>query len=266
MSDGSTHGAFLDTAVRLAEEAGRFLKEIPQDAKEVAFKGQIDLVTAGDLGAEKIIIEGLSAEFPSHSLLAEESGAEKRGSDYLWIVDPLDGTTNYAHGLPVYCVSIALARAGQTVLGVVHDPNASETFVAQREAGAFLNGERVRVSQVPELSRSLLATGFPYDVREHPVDLFRQFERFYMSSQGVRRLGAAAIDLAYVGCGRLDGFWESGLKPWDMAAGALIIEEAGGCTTGFSGESLDIHRPQIVASNGLVHEAMLSHIDTLRSG
>ncbi|HET9786802.1 MAG TPA: inositol monophosphatase family protein, partial [Pyrinomonadaceae bacterium] len=178
-------------------------------------------------------------------------------SDWKWIVDPLDGTTNYSHGYPCFCVSIAIERAGQIEIGVVYDPMRDEVFAAERGQGATLNGRQMRVSEVEDLNRAMLCTGFPYNVRERP-DFARDFTNFTMSAQAVRRDGSAAIDLAYVACGRFDGFWEDGLNPWDIAAGILLIQEAGGRVTDFRDAPLDIYTPKVLASNGLVHRAMMS--------
>ncbi len=252
----------LDFAIETAREAGRVLAErFGRASLEVTHKGDIDLVTESDLAAERLIVERISSYYPRHQILAEEAGkveaeAGAGGSAYKWIVDPLDGTTNYAHGYPCYCVSIALERAGELVLGVIHDPTRDETFAAERGAGATLNGRRIRVSEIQDLNEALLCTGYPYDVRGRD-NFARNFKNFILHAQGVRRDGSAALDLAYVACGRFDGFWEEGLRPWDVAAGALLIEEAGGRVSRYDDAPYDIYTPPIMASNGLVHEAMM---------
>ncbi|MGI9104798.1 MAG: inositol monophosphatase family protein [Pyrinomonadaceae bacterium] len=252
----------LDFAIETAREAGRVLAErFGRASLEVMHKGDIDLVTESDLAAERLIVERIRNYHPRHAILAEEAGTVERGagttaSDYKWIIDPLDGTTNYAHGYPCFCVSIALERRGELVIGVIYNPTRDEMFAAERGAGATLNGRRIRVSEVDELNQALLCTGFPYDVRERG-DFARHFHNFIMYSQGVRRDGSAALDLAYVACGRFEGFWEEGLRPWDVAAGAVIIEEAGGRVSRYDNAPLDIYSSPIMASNGLVHEAMM---------
>lgn len=251
----------LNFAIQVAREAGNVLVDRLGRAVQVSNKGAIDLVTEADLASEKLIIERIRSHYPRHAILAEESGASEenpanpRGSEWRWIIDPLDGTTNYAHGYPCFCVSIGVERAGQLELGVVYDPMRNEMFAAERGQGATLNERPIRVSQVEELGRAMVCTGFPYNVRERP-DFARDFTNFTMEAQAVRRDGSAALDLAYVACGRFDGFWEDGLNPWDVAAGVLLIEEAGGKVTNFDGASLDIYSPKVLASNSLVHESM----------
>ncbi|HEX6729234.1 MAG TPA: inositol monophosphatase family protein, partial [Pyrinomonadaceae bacterium] len=204
--------------------------------------------------------ERIRTHYPLHGILAEESGeavAVGPGrSDWKWIIDPLDGTTNYAHGYPCFCVSIALEHAGTLEVGVVYDPMRDEMFAAERGQGATLNERRIRVSTIEDLNSAMLCTGFPYDVRTRP-DFARDFATFTLHAQAVRRDGSAAIDLAYIACGRFDGFWEDGLNTWDMAAGALLIKEAGGRITNFEDEPLDIYTKKVVASNGLIHSSML---------
>jgi myo-inositol-1(or 4)-monophosphatase len=251
----------LNFAIEMARDAGRILIDRQGRSLQVSNKGDINLVTEADLAAEKLIIERIRSYYPRHAILAEESGASSVDetvppSEWKWIIDPLDGTTNYAHGYPCFCVSIAAERAGKIELGVVYDPVRDELFAAQRGQGATLNERTIRVSEVDDLNRAMLCTGFPYDVRERP-DFARHFTKFTMHSQAVRRDGSAALDLAFVACGRFDGFWEDGLNPWDTAAGLLLIEEAGGQITDYKGATLDIYKPEVLASNGLVHEAMM---------
>lgn len=252
----------LNFAIQMARDAGRILIDRQGRALQVSNKGDIDLVTESDLASEKLIVDRIRTHYPRHAILAEESGASEglmvseEKSEWRWIIDPLDGTTNYAHGYPCYCVSIALERAGRIEIGVIYDPTRDELFAAERNQGATLNDRRIRVSDVEELNSAMLCTGFPYNVRERR-DFARYFAAFTMKAQAVRRDGSAAIDLAYVACGRFEGFWEDGLNPWDVAAGLLLIEEAGGLVTNFLGQPVSIYKPRVLASNGLVHEAMM---------
>jgi myo-inositol-1(or 4)-monophosphatase len=251
----------LNFAIQTARDAGSILAERFGRKIQIANKSEIDLVTESDLASERLIIDRIKTYYPRHAILAEESGASEpvdreSGSDWRWIIDPLDGTTNYAHGYPCFCVSIGLECQGRMEVGVVYDPLRDEMFSAERGQGAALNGRRLRVSSTPTLASALLCTGFPYDVRERN-EFARHFANFIMAAQGVRRDGAAALDLAYVAAGRFDGFWEEGLKPWDVAAGGLIIEEAGGRVSNYENGPLDIFTPPMMASNGLIHEEMM---------
>jgi myo-inositol-1(or 4)-monophosphatase len=247
----------LDFAMQTARDAGRILAErFGRASLKVQHKGDIDLVTEADLAAERLIIERIRSYHPRHAILAEEAGDSAHVSDYKWVIDPLDGTTNYAHGYPCFCVSIGLEYKGELVLGVVYDPVLDELFAAERGGGATLNGRVIHVSAVADLNRALLCTGFPYDVRGRN-DFARHFTSFIMHAQGVRRDGAAALDLAYVACGRFEGFWEEGLQPWDVAAAIVIIEEAGGRVSRYDGSPASIYAPPIVVSNGLLHEEMM---------
>jgi myo-inositol-1(or 4)-monophosphatase len=256
----------LNFAIQTARDAGRILQTY-LGRVQISTKGDIDLVTEADLASEKLIIERISSYYPRHSILAEESGVTDSvtivpgKSDWRWIVDPLDGTTNYAHGYPCFCVSIALERAGNIEIGVIYDPNRDELFAAERGQGVTLNDRRIRVSEVEHLNSAMLCTGFPYNVRERS-NFARDFSNFTMNAQAVRRDGSAAIDLAYVACGRFDGFWEDGLNPWDSAAGVLLIQEAGGLVTDFEGQPLNIYTPKVLASNGLVHARMMQILKT----
>ncbi|HEV8370962.1 MAG TPA: inositol monophosphatase family protein [Pyrinomonadaceae bacterium] len=250
----------LNFAKQIAYDAGTLLVQRLGSA-QVSNKGDIDLVTESDIAAEQLIIDRIRSHYPRHGILAEESGEavliEGGSGGWKWIVDPLDGTTNYAHGYPCFCVSIGVEHLGVLELGVVYDPMRNEMFAAERGQGATLNDRRIRVSEVEELNSAMLCTGFPYNVRERS-DFARDFTNFTMRSQAVRRDGSAAIDLAYVACGRFDGFWEDGLNPWDIAAGVLLIQEAGGRVTNYEDEPLNIYTKKVVASNGLVHAAMLA--------
>ena len=249
---------YLETAIDLCRAAGDILNYYADRDKLVEFKGHANLVTIADKKSEELIIGGILSRYPSHSILAEESGATQSGAAVKWIIDPLDGTTNFAHGYPFYCVSIAVEEKGEIVCGAVYDPVREEMFSAERGAGAYRNGERLKVSNVDRLSQALLITGFPYNFRERLDTVIRQFGKFLVASQAVRRGGSAALDLCYVASGRLDGFWELYLQPWDTAAGHVILEEAGGRVTDFKGGPFSIYNKETLASNGLLHEEMRS--------
>jgi len=251
---------FLEAAREAALDTGRMLRAAMDEEVRISFKGKLDLVTQFDGRAQQMIDARLRAAFPDHGILAEEGLSRETGSPYRWIVDPLDGTTNFAHRFPIFSVSIALEKDGEGLVGVVYDPMREEMFWALRGEGAFLNGTRIRVSTIAELDRSLVATGFPYDLRESPVNNVRHFNNFILRVQAVRRCGSAALDLSYLACGRFDGFWELKLKPWDVAAGAVIVREAGGRVSDFSGDAVPSFQSDIVASNGLIHEGMLEII------
>jgi myo-inositol-1(or 4)-monophosphatase len=254
MRDRSDFQSVAEAAVR---EAGAFLRKNLDSRPEASFKGAVDLVTECDLAAQGMLADRLTAAFPDHGILAEEGLARPGRSAYRWVVDPLDGTTNFAHTFPVFSVSAALEERGRTILGLVFDPMRDEMFTAREGAGSFLNGRPIRVSKVAELGRSLLATGFPYDVRTSSVNNVDHWTRFLLRAQAVRRCGSAAMDLCYVACGRFDGFWELKLKPWDVAAGVLIIREAGGRVTALDGGAHCLETPDTLASNGLIHQAMI---------
>ena len=247
----------LRAAEAAAREAGAMLRSGINEGREISFKGAVDLVTDFDCRAQDLIFERLAAVFPDHGFLSEEGLDRGEERPFRWVIDPLDGTTNYAHRFPVFTVSIALEYRGRVVLGVVYDPMREEVYQAVEGGGAWLNGRGIRVSAVDDLDRSLLATGFPYDLRESPVNNIAHFNNFLTRAQAVRRCGSAALDLCYVACGRFDGFWELKLKPWDQAAGALIVEEAGGRVTDFKGRAFSISGQECLASNGLIHEPMI---------
>lgn len=251
------YGQFSSVAEAAVREAGRYLRENFGRRAETSYKGAVDLVTPFDLGAQEILVGRLAAAFPSHGFLAEEGLARRGGSDCRWIIDPLDGTTNYAHAFPVFSVSVALECAGRLVLGWVYDPTREEMFRAEAGRGSTRDGAAIRVSETAELGKGLLATGFPYDVRTSRANNLCHWESFVVRAQAIRRCGSAALDLAYVACGRFDGFWELKLKPWDMAAGALLVIEAGGRVTDLGGAAFAPEAPGIVASNGLLHDGML---------
>jgi myo-inositol-1(or 4)-monophosphatase len=246
----------IEVGVAAAREAGKVLKQHYGQEKKIEFKGEIDLVTEVDKKSEKIVVEILKGAFPDHSILAEEGSNSHKTSGYKWIIDPLDGTTNYAHDYPFFCVSIGLEKDGEIVGGVVYQPLWDELFVAEKGAGAFLNDQKIRVSKVDHLRRALVTTGFPYDLNKIPPEAFQYFKNFLNTSQAVRRDGSAALDMCYLAMGRLDGFWEESLKPWDTAAGLIIVRESGGMVTNFQSDSYSIYEREILASNGLIHDQM----------
>ncbi len=252
----------LDFAMELAREAGEIILDGYRRPVDVKYKGEIDLLTATDQASEAHIIERIRREWPEDSILAEEAGAQPGQGERRWFVDPLDGTTNFAHKYPYFCVSLGLAEKDRMILGVVYDPIRKELFAAARDGGATLNGERIKVSREKQLARSLLATGFPYDRQERKKQV-THFKNYIDVSQAVRRDGAAALDLAYLACGRFDGFWEHSLHPWDTAAGIVIVQEAGGQVTDFSGGEFNPLLVEIIASNGHIHAQML---DVIRQG
>ena len=256
----------LETALSAARRAGEVLRAGFGAEHDITYKGEVDIVTEIDEAAERVIREELLGTFPTHGMLAEEGGELAGNEDARWIVDPLDGTTNFAHRLPIFAVSIGLERAGEMVLGVVHDPIREETYVAERGGGTILNGEPISVSDTDEPIRALIATDFPYD-RERMPETLELFGRFSGLSRGMRRLGAAALDLCYVAAGRLDGYYMRGVRPWDLAAGSLIVREAGGKLTDYRGDELALDGGEIVASNGRLHSAMtrLTGEDGLRA-
>lgn len=224
-----------------------------------------DLVTVADQESEDAVISILKKEFPDHSFLAEESGLNEMDSEYMWIIDPLDGTTNFAHQYPVVAVSIALFHKGSPVLGIVYNPITNELYEAEKGKGAFLNGHKLSVSPVKELTKSLLATGFAYDRLKTPETNYKEFTHFTNLTQGVRRAGSAALDLAYVASGRLEGYWERGIQAWDMAAGMLLVTEAGGQVTTYDGSPVDIYSGKILATNGHVHGQISQQLCMLKS-
>ena len=255
---------YLSTAIEAALAAGRVHRHHFRRPLDVRKKGPIDLVTAADLAAEQGFRSLIATRFPDHAVLGEEHATGLTAvspARCRWIIDPLDGTTNFAHGLAIFCVSLALEVDGRIEIGVVYDPIADELFTAERGQGARLNGQPIRVSERDALVDALLCTGFPYTVHEGRARHVEVFSSFLGQARAVRRLGSAALDLCYVAAGRLDGFWEAQLRPWDMAAGTLIVQEAGGWVTSFSDEPVDLFRGQIVASNGRLHGPMLSVIN-----
>jgi myo-inositol-1(or 4)-monophosphatase len=257
-----------DAAASFAREAGAVLREGYGRAHRPERKGRIDLVTEYDRRAERLLLDAIAQRYPGHAVLAEESGASPpadRPPAVRWLIDPLDGTTNFAHNYPFFCVSVAAEVAGALAAGAVYDPVRDELFSAAFGQGATLNGTPLRVSDIDRVEDALLVTGFPYDVREHPERSLPLFEAFLMRAQGIRRDGSAALNLCYLAAGRFDGFWEGHLSPWDMAAGVLIVREAGGIVTDYEGGTFRLECPEILASNTRIHEEMKTVIAGARA-
>ena len=256
---------FLETSIEIAREAGAMLARYFERRVTWELKGEFDLVTEADHASEKLIVERLRSRFPSHGIVAEEGSSHEGVSEYIWYVDPLDGTTNFAHGFPMFNVTLALERAGELIAGVIFDPVRGELFTAERGGGAYLNQHRIRVSSVDRLEQSLVATGFPSRKRHLNVNV-HFFHQLAMMTHGVRRAGSAALDLAYVACGRLEAFWEIGLNPWDMAAGILLIAEAGGQSSNMKGEPWSLRGPHLLSDNGRVHGQILALFSEIFAG
>jgi myo-inositol-1(or 4)-monophosphatase len=248
--------SFVEIAAEVARESGARISEFAQRRIGFELKGTYDLVTEADRASEQLIVDRLHRQFPNHAILAEEGGGNDGSSEYCWYVDPLDGTTNFAHGFPVYNVSLGLERSGEMIAGVIYDPTRDEMFQAELGSGAYLNGKPIHVTATSRIEDSLSATGFPSRKRHQNVNIHFYYQ-LAMMSHGVRRAGAAALDLAYVACGRLDFFWEFALKPWDVAAGSLLVREAGGLCTDMSGEPLDLRGAHILADNERLHAEVL---------
>lgn len=251
-------GKEMDVARLAAQKAGEILRSMQGRIHRITKKGEIDLVTEADLASEKVIVDLIREHFPSDSLLTEEAGAFRNHPDRVWLIDPLDGTTNYAHHFPFFAVSVALEVRGDLVLGVVFNPLMGEFFEAQKGGGAFLNKIPIQTSQTLSLNDALCATGFPYDIRERHETIIKRFRNMILRAQGLRRPGSAALDLCYVAAGIFDGFWEENLKPWDTAAGVVIVNEAGGRVTNYLGEPFTPSMKTIVASNSHIHGDMVS--------
>jgi len=256
---------FVPAMAAIAREAGALLLRYFDRHLKVEYKGDADLVTEADRQSETLIRERIRQQWPEHDVLGEEQGLSDRGSDYRWYVDPLDGTTNFAHGFPVFCVSLALEHKGSRIAGVVYDPTRDELFSAEQGRGAQLNGEPIRVSQIANLAECLVATGFPSHKR-HKNPNIHFYHQITLRTHGVRRAGSAALDLCCVARGRFDGFWEFNLNPWDTAAGVLIVEEAGGKVSDFHGGPFQLNSRETLASNGLVHQALLKEFAAVFSG
>lgn len=249
----------------IAREAGALLMEYFRQRVKIEYKGEVDLVTVADRKSEALILERIRGRWPSHDILGEEGGLHDKGSDYRWYVDPLDGTTNFAHGFPVFCVSLALEHKGERIAGVVYDPTRDELFSAEKGSGAYQNGERIQVSKTARLAESLVATGFPSHKRHQNPNIYF-YHQITLRTHGVRRAGSAALDLCCVACGRFDGFWEFNLNPWDTAAGVLLVEEAGGRVTDFRGGPFAIQSRETLASNGFIHEALMREFAAIFEG
>ncbi|MFZ0537118.1 MAG: inositol monophosphatase family protein [Candidatus Sulfotelmatobacter sp.] len=274
------HESFIPAMSAIAQEAGALLMHYFHQHLKIEYKGDADLVTAADRASEKLIRERILAQWPGHDVLGEEQGLSDQGSDYRWYVDPLDGTTNFAHGYPVFCVSLGLEYRGleyqapaqpssgqraSRIAAVVYDPTRDELFTAEQGRGARLNGEPIHVSKTATLKESLLATGFPSHKRHKNPNIYF-YHQITLHTHGVRRAGSAALDLCNVASGRYDGFWEFNLNPWDTAAGVLIIEEAGGRVTRFDGLPFELNSRETLASNGLLHEALLAEFKEIFAG
>lgn len=265
MTTHDNSGEFVPAMADIAREAGALLMEYFHQHVKIEYKGEADLVTVADRKSEALILERLRARWPSHDVVGEEGARIETGSDYRWYIDPLDGTTNFAHGFPVFCISMALDYKGERVAGVVYDPTRPELFAAERGSGAFLNGEPMHVSKTAKLAESLVATGFPSHKRHKNPNIFF-YHQITLKSHGVRRAGSAALDLASVAAGRFDGFWEFNLNPWDTAAGVLLVEEAGGIVSDFHGGPFQLDSRETVATNGIVHDALLSEFEAVFAG
>jgi myo-inositol-1(or 4)-monophosphatase len=260
------HPLLLATAIEAVTRAGQMQMAFIDSGFHISKKGAIDLVTEADLAVENMFRALIGRRYPTHTILAEEFGQDQatKGASHTWVFDPIDGTSNYAHGLPIFCSSLALEIDGRGEIGAIYDPTRKELFVAERGGGAFLNGRPIRVSEEPLLLDSMLVTGFPYDVHRRVPNIVGLFGDFVGRARAVRRLGSAALDLCYVAAGRMDGFWEQDLKPWDVAAGAIILEEAGGRVTDFAGGPFASRQHQLLASNGRIHDEMLQITEASR--
>lgn len=257
-------GEFLEPLQEVAREAGTLLMSYFGKV-EIEYKGDVDLVTEADRKAETLIVERLKARWPGFDITGEEGARSRTGSEYHWYIDPLDGTTNFAHGYPVFAVSIALEHKNERVAGVVYDPTRDEMFAAEKGGGTLLNGKRVRVSKTKTLVESLVATGFPSHKR-HKNPNIHFYHQITLRTHGVRRAGSAAMDLAYTACGRYDAYWEFNLNPWDTAAGVLLVQEAGGTVTGLYGDPFQVESKEVIASNTLLHAALLKELEEIIEG
>src|ERR687888_401486 len=265
MSPNSNSSEFVPAMAAIAREAGALLMKYFEARVRIEYKGDVALVTEADRQSEALILARIRSQWPNHNVMGEEGTRIESGSDYRWYVDPLDGTTNFAHGFPVFCVSIGLEYKGQMIAGAVYDPARGEMFSAEKGSGACLNQGRIQVSKTSNLPESLVATGFPSHKR-HKNPNIHFYHQITLRTHGVRRAGSAALDLASVACGRVDGFWEFNLNAWDTAAGVLLVEEAGGRVTGFSGQPFRIDSREVLASNGVLHDALLREFDAIFRG
>ena len=244
--------------INIAKEAGSLIKEGFGKNLEIEYKtNELNLVTQIDMASEKLITEFIKKKYPSHGILAEEGGGENQNAEYVWVIDPLDGTTNFAHGLPIFSVSIGLQKYGETISGVVYDINQDIMYSAEKDSGAEANGKKIKVNTRDNLAHSMLVTGFPYNVHENPDKAFERFVELSKNVRAVRRLGSAAIDFCYVARGVFDGFWEVHLNPWDICAGKFIVEEAGGLVTDFDGNNIDIFSKRMLCTNGKIHHSLI---------
>ncbi len=257
--------SYIPVMSEIAREVGALLMGYFERRVKVEYKGDVDLVTEADRASEKLIAERIQQRWPGHDVFGEEGTRTATGSDYRWYIDPLDGTTNFAHGFPVFCVSLGLERKGERIAGVLFDPTRNELFSAEKGGGAFLNGERIHVSRIAALEESLVATGFPSHKR-HKNPNIHFYHQITLRTHGVRRAGSAALDLASVASGRVDGFWEFNLNPWDTAAGTLLVEEAGGRVTRFDGTPFRMDSREVLASNGLIHQALMREFQEIFAG
>jgi myo-inositol-1(or 4)-monophosphatase len=256
---------YVPRITAIAREAGALLMQHFDQHIQIEYKGEADLVTVADRKSEALIRERICVQFPGHDILGEEEGFRDTGSEYRWYVDPLDGTTNFAHGFPVFCVSMALQHKGSMIAGVCYDPTRDELFAAEHGKGAYLNERSIRVSKISRLAESLVSTGFPSHKRHKNPNIYF-YHQITLRSHGVRRAGSAALDLCSVACGRYDGFWEFNLNPWDTAAGVLIVEEAGGRVTDFQGGPFQLNSRETLASNGLIHDELLNEFQQIFAG
>ena len=248
----------IEDIIQISKEAGALIRNAFGKTHSIEFKtNELNLVTETDKASEKLITDFIKKKYPSHGILAEESGETNNSSEYLWVVDPLDGTTNFAHGLPIFSVSIGLQKNGETIAGVVYDVMQDIIYSAEKGSGATANSVKIKVSENNNLQHSLLVTGFPYNIKENPDKALERFTTLSKKSRGIRRLGSAAIDFCYVATGVFDGFWEVHLNPWDICAGNLIVEEAGGIVTDFDGKPIDIFTKRILCTNRKIHQKMI---------
>lgn len=253
----------IEDIIQISKEAGELIRNAFGKAHSIEFKtNELNLVTETDKASEKLITDFIRKKYPSHGILAEEGSEANRSAEYLWVIDPLDGTTNFAHGLPIFSVSIGLQKNGETIAGVVYDVMRDIVYSTKKNNGSFENGRRLQVSKNENLGHSMLVTGFPYDVKDNPDKAYERFIEFLKHARAIRRLGSAAIDFCYVANGVFDGFWEVSLHPWDLCAGKLIVEEAGGLVTDFDGNKIDIYSKRILGTNGSIHQKM---IDVMKS-
>ena len=253
----------IDDIIQISKEAGELIRNNFGKAHAIEFKtNELNLVTDTDKASEKLITEFIKKKFPSHGILAEEGSEKNKSAEYLWVIDPLDGTTNFAHGLPIFSVSIGVQKNGDTIAGVIYDVNRDIIYSAEKRSGSFANGKRINANRNQKLGHGMLVTGFPYNIKENPDKAEERFISMLKTARAVRRLGSAAMDFCYVANGVFDGFWEVFLHPWDVCAGKLIVEEAGGLVTDFDGNNIDIYSKRILATNGLIHQRM---IDVLNS-